>query len=126
MVIVTDQVQDPMNNHPVQFIGECGSIMLGIVPDRIDADEKVSAEAVALTVVESDDICEIIMLEIFHVHVQDIIVRTENDGDVSETADFALRDELEPAARQAFLLESKFRIFGEIRDHILKFVQIYK
>ena len=46
----------------------------------IEADEEVTAKAVAFTVVESDDICVIIVLQILAVHFEYLLVRAEDVG----------------------------------------------
>ena len=115
-----------MDNHAVEFVLELGPIEGGVLPDGIDTDEEVAVQAVAFAVVERDDVREVVVLQVLHVHVQDVVVRTENDRDVAQAADLALGDELEPAVGEPFLLESELRIFGEVRDHSGNFVQIYK
>ena len=66
---------------PVQFtfvvvIGE----LFRIGAYGIEADEEVTAKAVAFTVVESDDICVIIVLQILAVHFEYLLVRAEDIG----------------------------------------------
>ena len=126
MVIVTDQVQDTMDNHTVQLVFEFGPVELRVLPDRIHADEQVAADAIALAIVERDDVGKVIVLQILHVHVQDVVVRTENDGNVTQAPDLAFGNQFEPAVGKPLLLEGKFRVLGEIRDHNRIFVQIYK
>ena len=126
MVVITDQVQETMDNDPVQLILELGSIKLRVLPDRVHTDEKVTVQAVALAVVECDDVREVIVLQILHVHVQDVIVRAENDGNITQSTDLTLGDQLEPTAGKPLLLESELRIFVIIGYHNQNFVQIYK
>ena len=126
MIIITDQVQETMDNHPVQFIFELGSIKLRVLPDRVHADEEVTVQAVTLAVVERDDVREVIVLQILHVHVQDVIVRAENDGNIAQPTDLTLGDQFEPTAGKPLLLESELRIFVIIGYHNQNFVQIYK
>ena len=63
MVVITDQMQDAMDNHPIEFIGELGPIERSVLPDGIDADEQVAVQAVAFAVVEGDDVRKIVVLE---------------------------------------------------------------
>ena len=126
MVVVTDQVQDAMDNHAIKFVLELGPIEGGVLPDGIHADEQVAADSVALAIVERDDVGEVIVLQVLHIHVQDVVVRTENDGNVTQAPDLAFGNQFEPAVGKPLLLEGKFRILGEIRDHNRIFVQIYK
>ena len=75
-----------MDDDPVQFtfvvvIGE----LFRIGAYGIEADEEVTAKAVAFTVVESDDICVIIVLQILAVHFEYLLVRAEDVGDFTDS-----------------------------------------
>ena len=61
------------------------------------------------------------MLEIAHIHIKDVIVRTKDDGDVPELLDFASRNHLQPAVVQLFVFEFELDVFAEIPDHSRKF-----
>ena len=126
MVVITDQVQDTMDNDPVQLILELGPVKLRVLPDRIHADEEITVQAVTLAVVERDDVREVIVLQILHIHVQDVVVRAENDGNITQPPDLTLGDQFEPTAGKPLLLESELRIFVIIGYHNQNFVQIYK
>ena len=70
-----------MDDDPVQFtfvvvIGE----LFRIGAYGIEADEEGTAMAVAFTVVESDDICVIIVFQILAVHFEYLLVRAEDVG----------------------------------------------
>ncbi len=41
MIIVSDQVQQTMDNDPVEFVFERSMVINGILPDGVDADEKI-------------------------------------------------------------------------------------
>ena len=71
-----------MHHHTVQLICEVRPVEKGIFAHRIDADEKIPGQDILLTIVKRDDIREVIVLEIAHIHIQNIVVRTENDIDV--------------------------------------------
>ena len=117
VVVVADQVQQAMNDYPVQLVGEFRPVEGRVLTNRINADEQVAVQAVSFAVVESDDVREVIMLEILHVHIQDVVVRTENNGDIPQAADLALGHQLQPAARQSLFLENEASIFRKISDH---------
>ena len=75
-----------MDDDPVQFtfvvvVGE----LFRIGAYGIKADEEVTAKAVAFTVVESDDICVIIVLQILAVHFEYFLVRAEDIGDFTDS-----------------------------------------
>ena len=63
-----------MNYDPVKLILEFGSILNGILTDRIDADEKIARELLPFTIIKGNYICEVIMLKIFLIYIQYIIV----------------------------------------------------
>ena len=125
MVIISDQVKQTMNHDAVQFFLELRSIQDGVLADRIDADEEIARKDVPFAVVEGDDVREIVVLEITHVHVKDVVVRTENDGQVSDPPDLAFGDHPEPAVVERLTLECERNILVVIAYHGSKFVQIY-
>jgi hypothetical protein len=61
------------------------------------------------------------MLEIFLVYVQDIIIRTEDDGYIPDSSDLTFSDKSEPLTISSTALEHKICIFKIIRYHIGKF-----
>ena len=98
MVIISDQVEQAMNDDAVQFIIEFGSIIQSVLADRIDTDEKITGQDIPFTVIKCNDVCEIVMTKIALVDVQDIIVRTKNDIDRSQLTDFTLGNQFQPTA----------------------------
>ena len=66
MVVVSDQVQDTMDNYPIQFVLELSPIEGRVLPDGVDTDEEVAVQAVAFAVVERNDIREVIVLQILY------------------------------------------------------------
>jgi hypothetical protein len=114
MVVISYQMEKTMHHDTVQFILELRTIEQGILPDGVDTDEKVAGEFVPLAIVEGDDVREIVVLEITHVNVQDIIVRAEDDGDVPYPFDLAPRYHPQPAVIQSFTFETEITIFVKI------------
>ena len=74
MIVITDQMKDTMDNDPVQLVLEFSSIFKRIFTDTVDADEKVTRESVPFAIIEGDDVCEIIMLKVLLVYIQDVVV----------------------------------------------------
>jgi len=118
-------VEESVNHDAVQFVLELRSVQHGVLADRIYADEEVAREDVALAVVEGDDVREVIVLKIPHVHVKDIVVRTEDDGQVTDPPDLTFGDHPEPTVVENPALENERNIFVEIGYHGSIFVQIY-
>jgi hypothetical protein len=125
MVVIADKVQKAVNYHAVQLVRELGGIEYSVLTDGIDADEKVARKDLSFAIIKGDYIGEIVVLEILHVHVEDIIVGTENDVHVPQLLHLAARHGLQPFAGQHLIFEIKFNIFGEESDHSTIFVQIY-
>ena len=118
MVIISDQVQNAMDDDPVQFIIELGSEIQCVFTHRIYTDEKITGQDVTLAVIKCNDVRKVVMSKIALVYVQDIIVRTKNDIDRSQLTDFTLSNQLQPTGRKTLGFEQKRSIFKKIADHI--------
>ena len=125
MVVITDKMEESVDYHPVEFLIKLGPIFQGILSDRVDTYEKVPGQSVPFTIVESDDVSEIVMLKVTHVHIQDVVVGTEYYVNVSDGFDFAARNHFQPTVVRLFVLENKLYILAIIPDHDQKFPQIY-
>ena len=106
-----------MNYDPVKLILEFGSILNGILTDRIDADEKIARELLPFTIIKGNDICEVIMLKILLVDIKNIIVRTEYYGNITNAADFAFSNKTKPTVIQGFALENEICVLEIVRNH---------
>ena len=118
MIIITDEMENAMDYDSVEFFLELGSILDGIFTDTVDADEKITGKSVALAIIEGDDVSEIVVLEILLVYIENVIVGTEDDGDVSDATDLAFCDKSEPAVCSCFSFENEVSIFEIVRNHI--------
>jgi hypothetical protein len=125
VVVVTNQMKETMNDDPVEFLIELGTIFNGILTNGVDTDEQISGKLVSLTIVESDNVGKIVMLKITHVDIKDVIVGTKNYVNIADSSDLTAGDELQPAGRGQFILENKLDIFTIVPDHGSKFLQIY-
>jgi hypothetical protein len=96
MVVISDKVKDSMDYDPVEFIIKSGTVERSIIPDGIYTYEKVAGKDRTLAIVESDDIGIVIVLKIFHIHVQQISIGTEDDIYISYLALFIQSNSLEP------------------------------
>ena len=111
MVVITYKMKDSMNDDPVELIGKLSSVLDGILSYSVDADEQVTGKLVTFAVVECDDVCKVVMLEILLVDVKYIIVGTEDYRDVPYSSDFALCDKLQPLGIFGFALKNEVCIF---------------
>jgi hypothetical protein len=125
VVVVTNQMKETMNDDPVEFLIELGTIFNGILTNGVDTDEQISGKLVSLTIVESDNVGKIVMLKITHVDIKDVIVGTKYYVYIAYGSDLTAGDELQPAVRGQFILENKLDIFTIVPDHGSKFLQIY-
>ena len=125
VVVVTNQMKKTMNDDPVEFLIELGTIFNGILTNGVDTDEQISGKLVSLTIVESDNVGKIVMLKITHVDIKDVIVGTKDYVNIAYGSDLTAGDELQPAVRGQFILENKLDIFTIVPDHGSKFLQIY-
>ena len=117
MVVITDEMKYAMDDDPVEFLGKFSTVFDCILTDRIHTDEEVSGKTVPFTIIEGDDVCEIIMLKIFLVDIKNIIVGTEDYGYVTDASYLALSDELQPTVIQGFSLENEISVFEIVRNH---------
>ena len=111
MIVITDKMKDAMHDDPVELILELSSIVDRILPYSIHTDEEVSGKFVPFTVIESYDVCKVIMLEVLLIYIQYIIIGTEYNGDVSDTADLALGDKAEPSVIQGLTFKNEISVF---------------
>lgn len=81
LVVDTAEVQDAVYDDTVQLRVVVASEELRIRAHGIEADEEVTAEPVAFAVIEGDDVGVVIVLQILAVHLQNLLVGTENIGD---------------------------------------------
>ena len=125
VVVVTNQMKKTMNDDPVEFLIELGTIFNGILTNGVDTDEQISGKLVSLTIVESDNVGKIVMLKISHVDIKDVIVGTKYYVNIAYGSDLTASDKLQPAVRGQFILENKLDIFTIVPDHGSKFLQIY-
>ena len=74
MVIITNEMENPVNYDPVELIFKLCSVLEGILTDRIDTYEKISVKLITLTIIKSYYIRKIVVSEITLVDIEDIIV----------------------------------------------------
>ena len=74
MVIITNEMENPVNYDPVELIFKLCSVLEGILTDRIDTYEKISIKFVTLTIIKSNYVGKIVMTEITLVDIEDIVI----------------------------------------------------
>ena len=74
MVIITNEMENPVNYDPVELIIKLSSVLDGILTDRIDTYEKISIKFVTLTIIKSNYVGKIVVTEITLVDIEDIVI----------------------------------------------------
>ena len=74
MIIITNEMENPVNYDPVELIFKLCSVLEGILTDRIDTYEKISIKFVTLTIIKSNYVGKIVMTEITLVDIEDIVI----------------------------------------------------
>ena len=93
----------PVNNDTVEFIVIRSAELFCIGAYRIQADEQVSGQAVALTIVESNDVRVVVVLQILAVYFQNFFIGTENISDFTESFSIGSSYGFDPFRSLAFL-----------------------
>lgn len=120
MVIITYEVEKTVHNHTMQLIFELCSIIDCVFTHRVHTDEQITGEYVTLTIIKCDDISEVIMLKILHIHIKDIIIRAEYYVNITYPAYFTLSYSLKPLPAKHLLLELEFSILCKVSYHDFK------
>ena len=84
MIIIAYQMKNTMNDYTVKLILKCSSEEISISPYGINAYEKITGKNVLFTIIKSYNVRIIIVLEKFHIYIQQVIVRAENDIDPAQ------------------------------------------
>ena len=69
MIVITDKVQKTMDDDAIEFVSELRPVESGVLTNAVYADKKVTREAIAFAVIESDNVCIIIVLQIFYIDI---------------------------------------------------------
>lgn len=85
LVVDAAQVQDAVDDDAEKFCFIRGFKLHGVGPYGIQADEQVARQPFPFTVVEGDDICIIIVLQVLSVHLQNLFVRAEYVGNFAHS-----------------------------------------
>ena len=74
MVIITNEMENPVNYDPVELIIKLSSVLERILTDRIYTYEKISIKFVTLTIIKSNYVGKIVVTEITLVDIEDIVI----------------------------------------------------
>ena len=91
LVVNAAQVQYAVYDDSVQLASVVAAgKLLGVGAHGVEADEEVAAQAVALAVVEGDDVRVVVVPEVLPVHLEYALVGAEDVGDVAHALAVAL------------------------------------
>ena len=104
MVIITYKMKQAMDHHTVKLLVKISTIFNGILTNRVDTYEQVTGKLFSFTVIKGYDVGEIIMAEVPHVYIQDVVIRTEDNVDITYSLYFASGNHLQPTVVGEFIL----------------------
>ena len=110
-------MKNAMHDNTVEFIFETGRIMRSIVLDRINTDEQVTRKDISITIIESNNVSIIIVLQILLIYIKKVAVRTKNNVDIANGLGFCFRNKLKPSFADKFVGKIKFDVLGEKSNH---------
>jgi len=116
-VVDAAQVEYAVYDDAVQFVLVVLPELLGIGLDGVKADEEVSADAVALGVVEGDDVGVVVVLQVLAVHLQYALVVAEDVGHFAYALSVLGRYGLDPCVVLAFLDGGESYSVGLVSNH---------
>lgn len=111
-VAVADEVQQTVYHHTAQLLVEVDAELPGIVSDALRADVHLARDAAASsTVVKSDDVRVVVVVEELDVDAAQVFVRTKDIVDLGDTALLLVGDGNEPSL--------PLRRWGEVELRVL-------
>ena len=110
-VVDAAQMEYAVYDDAAQFVVILLAELLGIGAYGVETDNQVAVNAVALVVVESDDVSIVMMIEGPDVDVENVRVGTENYIDLTDAAVLSLGDGLDPSVREPPDIEFETCIF---------------
>ncbi len=84
-VVDATKVENAVDDDTIQLFVIRHALLFGIGAHGIERDEEVAREAVALTIVESDDVGVVVVLEILAIDFQNFLIVAEYIGNIAHT-----------------------------------------
>ena len=117
VIVITDKMEKTMDYYTVQLFGKLSSVENGVIADRVDADEKISGKNIPFAIIEGYDVGEVIMLQILHIDIKNIIIGTEDNIHIPYFSDFTFSHKLEPTLGFQFGFKAKISVLAKVSDH---------
>ena len=102
-----------MDDDPMQFFVIGTAEFIGIRKDRIEGNHEVAIEGLAFRIVEGDNICVVVVAEIFIIDFQDLVVVDEHIADFAYLLAIRLCHTADPAGCRALPREAPSRKPGK-------------
>lgn len=83
-IVNAAQVKDTMDDCSVKFLIIRSLELFGVGFYSVQTDEKIAGKTITLTIIESNDIRVVIVLQILAIYLQYFFVRTENIRDFTD------------------------------------------
>ena len=74
VIVVTDKMKKAVDNYTVKLISEISTEIQRILLHAVNADEQIAGKDIINTIIESDDVCVVVVFEVTDVYVKNIIV----------------------------------------------------
>lgn len=103
LVVDATQVQDAMDDDTMEFTIVGLLELLGIGAHRIERNEQIATDFVPFGIVESDDVCVIVMLQILAVDLEDLLIVAEDIRDLPYPLTMILGDLFHPGTNICFV-----------------------
>ena len=100
-VVDATKVEHAVDNHAEEFFVVGCALFYAVAPHRVEADEEVAADDCTLGVVEGDDVCEIIVVEVLAVDFKNFVVVNKDVGQFANALTIISGNSAYPFVQQA-------------------------
>ena len=83
MIIVSNKVKKTVDYDAVKFYRELNPKERSVLAHRVYGNKQISRQSLTLAVIKSDNVSIIIVLQIFYIDIQNIIIGTKYNGNVT-------------------------------------------
>ena len=124
LVLLTAQVQHAVSQYAVHLVGLGSAIDARIVSHRIDINKDIARHdfrALAVAVVEGDDVGEVVVTDEVDVHLAVYLRRAEYIVYIAHAVALLCGHTPEPLGRQSLLGQTICAIIVVVSNHVLQF-----
>jgi hypothetical protein len=114
-------MQNAMDDNSMQLFFIRAAKLFGVESHGVQTDEEVAGNALALAIVERDDVSIVVVLQVLSVHLEYLLVIAEDIGYLSHSLAIAVCHGLYPGRGEAARDGRHLHIYNIIGNHILNF-----